>query len=104
MGWEEFVKFLQGPGVSVVVGVILALLVEYWPQFQNLEPKQKQLAFAGLSLVIPLAGALAACLSGFSAWADWAGLWWPALVAGWTAFFSGTMGHQADSAIRKLIA
>jgi MFS family permease len=101
MQWSEFLAFVQGPGVSVIVGILLALVVEYWPQFQALESKWKQLVFAGLSLVVPLLGAVGSCISGFSAWGDWSGLWWPVLVSGWSAFFSGTMGHQAHNAIKK---
>ena len=104
MGWKEFLDFLQGPGISIVVGVILSLVIEYWPAFQDLEPKWKQLVFAAFSFVVPLIGALGACVSGFGAWGDWSNLWWPALVNGGSAFFSGTMGHRVDSFVRKLAA
>ena len=97
MGWEEFLKYLQGPGISVVVGVLLSFVVEYWQGYQTLDAKWKRLVFAGLSFVVPLVGAVASSASGFAAWADWAGHWWPALVAGAAAFFGGQVAH-----VRKL--
>ena len=103
MGWNEFLDFLQGPGISIVVGVILSLVIEYWPKFQALEPKWKQLVFAGLCFVVPLLGALGMCVSGFAVWGDWSNLWWPALVNGGSAFFSGSMTHRADNAVRNLV-
>ena len=102
MGWEEFLDFLQGPGINVVVGILLAFVAEYVAGFQKLESKHKQIVFGGLSFVVPLLGAIGSCVSGYAAWSDWVGLWWPALVAGGSAFFSGTMGHLAHSFVRKL--
>ena len=98
MGWEEFLDFVQGPGISVVVGVLLSFVVEYWPAYEVLEAKWKRAVFAGLCLIIPLMGASLSCISSFAAWADFVGHWWPALVAGAGAFFGGQMAHM-----RKLI-
>jgi len=97
MSWASFLEYLQGPGISVVVGILLSFAVEYWPQYKALEGKWKRLVFAGLSFVVPLVGALGAAASGLAPWGDWAGHWWPALVAGGAAFFSGSIAH-----IRKL--
>jgi hypothetical protein len=97
MGWKEFLEYAQGPGISVIVGVLLSFGVEYWPQYQNFEAKHKRLVFMGLSFIVPLLGAVASAASGFALWADWAGLWWPALVAGAAAFFGGQVAH-----VRKL--
>ena len=98
MEWSEFLAFLMGPGISVVVGVVLSFVVEYWPAYENLEAKWKRLVFFGLCLIVPVIGGVGSALSGLAAWADFEGLWWPILVAGWGAFFSGSMAH-----IRKLI-
>jgi fatty acid desaturase len=97
MGWSQFLEYVQGPGISVVVGVLLSFVVEYWPKYQTLEAKWKRLVFMGLSFVVPLAGAVASSASGFAAWGDWATHWWPALVAGAAAFFGGQVAH-----VRKL--
>ena len=97
MEWAEFLEYLQGPGISVVVGVLLSFVVEYWPRYQSYDAKGKRLIFAALSFVVPLMGAVASAASGFAAWVDFSGHWWPALVAGAAAFFGGQVAH-----VRKL--
>jgi hypothetical protein len=92
--WAEFLAYLQGPGISVVVGVLLSFLIEYWTGYQNLEAKWKRLIFGGLSLFVPLLGATLSCASGLAAWANFTGHWWIALQAGGLAFFSGQMAHM----------
>ena len=93
MKWSDFLIFLQGPGISVVVGVVLSFVVEYWPAYEALEAKWKRLVFFGLCLFVPVLGGILSCVSNLAAWADFAGHWWPVLVAGWGAFFSGSMAH-----------
>ena len=97
MNWSQFLEYVQGPGISVVVGVLLSFVVEYWPAYQELEGKYKRLVFMGLSFIVPLVGAVASAASGFAPWSDFAGHWWPALVAGAAAFFGGQVAH-----VRKL--
>jgi hypothetical protein len=99
MPWSEFLAFLMGPGISVVVGIILSFVVEYWPAYEQLEAKWKRLVFFGLCMIVPVLGAILSAVSGFALWADFEGLWWPVLVAGWAAFFSGSMAH-----VRKLVS
>lgn len=102
MTWVEFLEYLQGPGILAVVGALSALAVEYWPAFQNLEAKWKQLSFAIVSLLVPLVGAALSILPPVSAIPSWPGLWWPALVAGWSAFGAGTLAHQAHNVVKRL--
>ena len=98
MEWSVFLEYLQGPGISVAVGILLSFVVEYWPKYQALDAKWKRLVFAGLSLVVPLAGAVGSAASGLAQWGDFPGHWWPALVAGAGAFFGGQMAH-----LRKVV-
>lgn len=94
MSWPEFVAFLMtSDGVNIVVGVLLSFLVELWPGYESLEPPYKRLAFGGLCLIIPILGGISSCASGLGVWGDFAGLWWPAIVAGWSAFFAGQIAH-----------
>ena len=97
MSWSNFLEYAQGPGISVIVGILLSFAVEYWPAYQAFEAKYKRLVFAGLSFVVPLLGAVASAASGFAVWGDFSGHWWPALVAGAAAFFGGQVAH-----VRKL--
>lgn len=97
--WAVFLEYVRGPGVSVVVGVVLSFVVEYWPQYKHLEPRWKRLVFAGACFVVPLAGTALTCASGLGAWGDFEWLWWPAIWAGGAAFFAGQMTH-----LRKLPA
>lgn len=94
MSWNQFLSSLAGPGVNSAVGVILSFLADYWPWYNGLDAKLKRLIFAGLCFALPLAATVAGLLTGeFGAWGDWAGTWWPALVAGAVAAFGGTLAH-----------
>ncbi len=93
MSWGEFLTWLSQPGgVSAAVGILTSWLVDYWPWFASLPPKGKTVAFLVLSLFIPLAAAALGCLTSGWAW-SWEATFWPALVAGATAFFTGTAVH-----------
>jgi len=93
LSWAAFLEYLQGPGISIVVGVLLSFLLEYWTGYQNVAAKWKRLIFGGLSLFVPLLGATLSCASGFAAWGDFTGHWWMAIQSGGLAFFSGQMAH-----------
>jgi hypothetical protein len=93
MSWSDFLAYLSQPnGIAVVVGALLSVILEYWPKFGTLAPRYKRAAFFVLCMVVPLVGAALGILT-----ADWpAGFettFWPALVAGFMAFASGTMLH-----------
>jgi hypothetical protein len=93
MDWEEFLKWASTPGgIPVIVGVLLSVLIDYWPAFKGLLPKWKRAVFFGLSLAVPLlAAGLGIVTLGWPA--TWIETFWPALVAGVMAFGSGTLSH-----------
>lgn len=97
MSWEQFLRWCATPGaVTVIVGAVLSFAVDYWPAYNRMEAKWKRLVFGGLCLVIPLLSATAAAISGIMPWA-WEPTYWQAIVAGFSAFTSGTV-----AATRKL--
>ena len=55
MSWSEFLQYAASPGIAAIVGAILSVVVEYLPEYDNLEPKWKRLVFFGLCMVVPLA-------------------------------------------------
>ena len=88
----EFVKGLQGAGLGAAVGVVLSYLIEWWKGYADLTAQAKRLVFLVICLVLPLAAAGVGILScGQSA--GFAETWWPALVAGFVAFGTGTAAH-----------
>jgi hypothetical protein len=89
MTFPDFLLALQGPLLNVAVGLVLSFAVGYVPAFLSLSPKSKRLATGLLSLAIPMLAWLVASLAGFQAW----GSFWPALVAGATAFAAATGLH-----------
>jgi hypothetical protein len=94
LGWRAFLTALMSPGfLSVVVGVALSYVVEYWEGYRLLDGRWKRLVFAGLCTVIPITGAGLFCLSGYGGWVDVEGVWWPALWAGGAVFFAGQVAH-----------
>jgi len=93
MSWSEFLAYLSQPnGIQVVVGFLWSIVVEYWPWFGTLEVKWKRAVFFAVSLAVPL---FAAALGVFTlGWPPgWEATFWPALVAGFLAFVSGTAIH-----------
>ena len=101
--WSEALHFMIGPGAAVVAGVVISLLVEYWPWFQRLGQKYKVLVYVGLCVLVPLtATALAIATRTFGQWGDVATTWWPATWAGFSAAGFGTLFHAwKPSAARR---
>ncbi len=94
MSWSEFLQWASSPGINVIVGALLSVLIEYAPKYNDLEPKWKRLVFFGLSMVVPVgATALAVATGEWGTWGDFQGTWWPAIVAGATAGAAGTVAH-----------
>ena len=80
-------------GVNAGIGVLLSFVVEYWPAYGALEPKVKRLLMLVFCLVIPLAAAGASVALGYQP-LSWEGTFWPALVAGASAFAGATIAHM----------
>jgi hypothetical protein len=99
MSWQEFLNYALTPaGIGAITGLVLSWIVEYWPAYGELEAKFKRLVFLALCFVVPLAATAGLVASGFTGpWGDFQNVWWPALVAGFTAFTSGQVSH-----LRKL--
>jgi hypothetical protein len=90
MTFEQFLLWLQKPGINVAVGAITSFLTEYWPWFQNLPEKAKRFAYAGVCLIVPLVGAAAGCAMGYQC-CGWEETFWPAVYqGGLVAFGVGT--------------
>ncbi len=92
MTFQEFVKYAAGPGVSMIVAMLLALVVEWMPSFDQLQPKQKRLVFFALSFAVPVAAAVVGTYTGIFD-GSWDSTFWPALVAGFAASGIGTLVH-----------
>jgi len=94
MSWSEFLKYAASPGIAVIVGVVLSVVVEYIPSYELLEPKWKRAVFVILCFVVPLtATALAIATGVWGAWGDFQETWWPAITAAFAATASGTIMH-----------
>ena len=101
MTWESFLQLMTSvSGVEVILGFLLSWLVGLWPAFQD-KPKQiKQAIFALICLIVPLLGTLLGILT--LGWdPGWATTWWPALVAAFTAFTSGTLLNAGVKYVRR---
>jgi hypothetical protein len=97
MTWNEFLQFLSQPnGIALALGVGESVLVEYIPGFGELDPKWKRIVFLGLCFIVPLGAAgLGIATEGWGV--TWQNTFWPAVLAGGTAFAGGTVAH-----VRKL--
>jgi len=94
MTWEEFLRYLTDPGgVSVAVGILLSLLAGYVAWYESLAAKWKVAVFFIACEAVPLAAAGLGVLT--LAWdPSWAATFWPAVVAGFMAWVSGTALHK----------
>lgn len=97
MTFADFLHYAAGPGVSAVVGVVLALVAEYIPAYQALAPKQKVLVFIAACFVLPLLAATLLGACGFEPW-SFDPLYWQAIVAGFVASGIGTLAHTPQKA------
>lgn len=94
MEWGEFLRWMSGAGLNAVVGVALSFAADYVPGYNQLEAKYSRLVFMAACFIVPVLATLAAVVTGeFGAWNDWAGTWWPALMAGGMSAFAGTLAH-----------
>lgn len=93
MNLQDFLLYMQGSGVNVIIGVLMSFLIEWWPEYENLESKVKRAVFLALCMVVPLSGALLGTALGYQVWAIEPTFWY-ATVAGWAAFGSGQLAHM----------
>jgi len=98
--FQEFLFWLQDPGIEVAVGVVTSVIAEYVPAFEKLERKWKRPVILGLNLAVPLAAAVVGVAVGYQP-ANFDGTFWPALVAGVLAFI-GSQGKWVYSEVIKL--
>ena len=93
MSWDEALRYAAGPGIAAIVGALVSVLVEYWPWFGQLDALRKRAVTFGLCLVVPLVAAgLGVATSGWPG--SWEGTFWPALLAGFTAFTASQVVHS----------
>ena len=90
--FDSWLKAVSGPLVSVVVGVVLSWLVEWWPAYSKWPSKKKRLIYLGLCLVVPVAAAALRVVLGYVIW-SFDPLIWHALWSGAAAFAAGTAVH-----------
>jgi hypothetical protein len=90
--WEEFLRWLAGPGVAMAVGALASELEQYLPGFAPLAPKWKRVVFFLLSLCVPTLASVLGIVT-----CNWplslSATFWPALVSGLIALGSGTLLH-----------
>lgn len=80
------------PGVlGAVVGVVLSVIIEYLPGFEQQSPKKKRLWFFGACLVVSLGASV--CIAAITGVWDYDPLIGNALVASIAASSVGTLAH-----------
>lgn len=94
--FDTWLTWASGPLVAVIVGLILSVVVEWFPQYEALAPRVKRVAFWGLCLLIPIVAATVRGVLGFAEW-SFDPLYWHAIWQGAGAAGIGTLAH-----IRKL--
>ena len=92
MSFPEFLTYAQGPGINLIIGFVLSFVVEWYPSWGNLPPRVKRIAMGFLSLVVPIAAAALSVAMGYQD-SSFESTFWPAIVAGFTAFTGSQAGH-----------
>ena len=92
----EALNLARGPGINAIVGVLLSILVEYVPEWSELDAKAKRPIILLLCLLVPILATFG-LLALDQVQPDDLDLWWGALLAGATAFSTSQLAH-----IRKL--
>ncbi len=92
-GWNEV-------GVGAGLAVIVALIIEYFPGFQEWPAKKKQLVYLAICLAIGFGSWGVAIVAGCVGLPDW----WAVLVAAWQAFRNGIVAFGAGTAVHALHA
>lgn len=96
--WAEALEWAVSPTIiPAVVGIIISVLIEYFPSFDALAPRWKRVVFFLVNLLVPLAGVALGILT--LGWANvWESTWWDAIQAGILAFAAGTVVHAGKLA------
>jgi hypothetical protein len=99
----DFCTFLaQGwnaVALAALVGALIAIVIEYWPGYNDLAAKWKQLIFAGLCLGVAFAAWGIAGWQGCPNIPDWWTVLMAALQAAGVAFGAGTLIHRVVVAV-----
>ena len=90
--FDTWLKAASGPLVSIIVGVALSWIMEWYPKYSEWESKKKRLVYFGLCLVVPVGASCLRAGLGYVAW-GFDPLIWHALWAGFAAGGAGTVVH-----------
>ena len=100
---EAFARaLLTVNGVGLAIGVVLSLVIVYFPEYDNLSPRSKRYIFLGLALLLPIVGMMLGVL--VLGWPfTFVEAIFPALSAGFAAAAAGTALHgRTLSKVRKV--
>lgn len=95
--FDNWLEQASGPMVSVIASILVSLLVEYWPQYQELDKKWKTASYFAMCLVWAAGCASLRGLLGYVPW-SFDPLVWHAI---WNAFAAGGIGTLAHQFMRR---
>jgi len=102
MTWEQALQWAATGGVAAIAGLIISVLIEYWPAFQALQAKAMVAIYIILCLIIPMIAMSLGVVTGVGEWGSFGDTWWPAIQNGLGAASLGTLFHAwAPSPLRK---
>lgn len=90
--FDEALIAASGPMVSIIVGFLISLAIEYWPEYQAWPGNVKRALFFALCLVVPVGSAALRGALGYAPW-SFDPLFWQALWNGFGAGLAGTAVH-----------
>lgn len=98
---QALLAWLAGPGINIVAGGGISLLVEFKAQwYQNLPSFWKRYIFLVFCLIVPVLATVVSCMAGYKPW-NFADVFFPAIVAGGMAFASGTSVHGVVAEVKR---
>ena len=90
--FDEALIYASGIGISVIVGFVISVLLDYWPAYAELTTAQKRAVYAGFCLVVPVGAATLRGLLGYTPW-TFDPLYWHAIWSGVATWIAGTLVH-----------
>lgn len=93
MGFQDFLASLQqAVGIGAAIGFLMTFVLEWMPNFEYLSAREKRAVFFALCMTLPLLAAGVGVALGYYE-PIFETTFWPAVVAGFTAFTAGTLVH-----------
>lgn len=90
--FDEALIYASGIDISVIVGFVVSVLLDWWPAYSDLTTAQKRAVYVLFCLGVPVGAATLRGVLGYAPW-SFDPLLWHAIWCGVAAAIAGTLVH-----------